>query len=711
MTDPNAAESSPVNSLPEELLKELQELRQEVARLRQQARAYSSGLLGTEEDYRRLVEFSPDAIAIHQQGRFVFVNQAGAALIGAKSGEELVGKSLLDVVHPDYREMVIKRASQTHQGMTTPLQEEKFIRLDGQVIDVEVVAIPIKFRDKPATQVVVVDITEKKRLTEELRANEERLRLASEAGGWGTWEWHVETDKITLSPNMQSLLGPRTDQFENNFEGFYRLVHPDDRAKVKQNMEQALHKGQPYDLEFRLNGHGPRPIWIAARARAFLNDQGQPQRLIGVVQNITRRKQAEENLRLLAEAGQLLAAELDFEATLQNLARLVVPLLADWCAVDLPGRDGHLQRVVLYHSDPERLDFARQLEARFPPHSGPGPGLAAVMKAAKAVLVPQISEESLLATAQNEEHGQLLLQLELCSSVIIPLVARGEALGVLSLSQGDSGRHYSAEDLTLLNEVGNRAALALDNARLYREAREAIKEREDFLSIAAHELKTPVTGIRGYAQMLLRQLARGQTIDPDRLSQSVQIIQDQASKLAELINQLLDLSRIEAGKLALDLRPVDLGQVVRSVVGTAQTTTTNHTLIIHQSVSPLIGLVDVLRIEQVLTNLLDNAIKYSPEGGPIEIELGYTAQEDLKTTPVGKRRIRLAVTDRGLGVPPEHQAHIFDRFYQGHTGSYYGGIGLGLNITRQIVEMHDGEIDAEFPGSGGSIFIVYLPDL
>lgn len=154
-----------------------------------------------------------------------------------------MGKSLLDVVHPDYRELVIKRASQTHQGMTTSIQEEKFIRLDGQVIDVEVVAIPIKFQGKPATQVVVVDITEKKRLTEELRANEERLRLASEAGGWGTWEWHVETDKITFSPNMQSLLGPRTDQFENNFEGFYRLVHPHDRARVKQNMEQTFHKG------------------------------------------------------------------------------------------------------------------------------------------------------------------------------------------------------------------------------------------------------------------------------------------------------------------------------------------------------------------------------------------------------------------------------------------------------------------------------------
>lgn len=430
-----------------------------------------------------------------------------------------------------------------------------------------------------------------------------------------------------------------------------------------------------------------------------------------MVQNITQRKQAEENLRLLAETGQLLAADLDFEATLQNLARLVVPLLVDWCTVDLPGKDGHLQRVVLYHSNPAQLDFARQLEERFPPHSGPGPGLAALMKATKAVLVPEISEERLLASAQNEEHGQLLLRLGLCSSVIIPLVARGEALGVLSLSHSDSGRHYSTEDLTLLGEVGSRAALALDNARLYQEAREAIKEREDFLSIAAHELKTPVTGMRGYAQLLSRQLARGETINPDRLSQAVKIIQEQASKLSEMINQLLDVSRIEAGKLALDLRPVDLGEVVRSVVDTAQSTTNKHSLIIHQSVSPLIGLVDALRMEQVLTNLLDNAIKYSPEGGPIEIELGYTAQEDFKATNAGKRRIRLAVTDWGLGVPPEHQAHIFDRFYQAHSGAYLGGMGLGLHITRQILEMHGGEIQAEFPRTGGSIFIVYLPDL
>ncbi|MBN9392891.1 MAG: PAS domain S-box protein [Chloroflexi bacterium] len=703
-----------------ELQKENKELHQQIANLKKEAASHSSGLLGSEEDYRRLVEFSPDAIAIHQKGRFVYVNQAGANLIGAKNGEELVGKPLLDVVHPDYRQMVIKRATQTTQGITTSLQEEKFVRLDGRVIDVEVVAIPIQYEGQPATQVVVVDVTEKKRLAEELRANEERLRLASEAGGLGTWEWDVAADKITLSPNIQTLLGPRTGKFENNLEGFYRLVHPEDRPRVQQNLAQVLEKGEPYDIEFRLNGDGSRPVWIAARARAFFNTQGQPQRLIGVLQNITPRKQAEENLRLLVEASHILAADLDFEATLQNLALLVVPLLADWCAVDLVDKKKHLRRVVLYHSDPDRLEFARKLEERYPPHMAQEFGLVALMKAGKAVIIAEVTENNLLASAQNEEHGRLLVQLGLRSSVIIPLVARDEPLGVLSLSHAESGRQYTAEDLDLLVELGSRAALALDNALLYRKAQEAIQERENFLSVAAHELKTPVTGMRGYAQLLTRQVTKG-TIRPEGLAQAVNTIYEQSNKLTQLINQLLDITRIEAGKLALNLQPTNLSEVVRSAVNIAQTTTTRHTLLFQEPASPVLIKVDALRIEQVLTNLLDNAIKYSPEGGPVEIEFGYDISEEEPIVAPGsdmgvtlqksrEKRVRLAVKDWGLGVPEEKRALIFDRYYQAHPGSYIGGMGLGLHITKQIVELHGGEIRAEFPDTGGSKFIVILSD-
>ena len=249
---------------------------------------------------------------------------------------------------------------------------------------------------------------------------------------------------------------------------------------------------------------------------------------------------------------------------------------------------------------------------------------------------------------------------------------------------------------------GRKADLSADNERLraeIAERRRAEALRDEFLSIAAHELKTPLTSLRGFAQLLMRQLDRDEGLDPVRLRQGLSAIDQQSAKLARLVNQLLDVSRIDAGRLDLDRKVADVVGVVEDVVATARVNTFRHEFTV-RAPSGALALVDPLRLEQVVRNLVDNAIRYSPDGGPITIEVEKSREAGVVT---------IAVSDRGLGIPPEHQGRIFDRFHQAHPERGMGGMGLGLYISRQIVELHGGRIEAEYPEQGGTRMVVTLP--
>jgi signal transduction histidine kinase len=236
----------------------------------------------------------------------------------------------------------------------------------------------------------------------------------------------------------------------------------------------------------------------------------------------------------------------------------------------------------------------------------------------------------------------------------------------------------------------------LASANLQLEA--AAREREEFVSMAAHELKTPVTGLRVAAQLLLRRLAQGQELTREDLERRLTLLDQQSDKLARLVSQMLDLSRVEAGRLNLEIEPVDLSALAAGVVENERLKTNRHAITL---VAPknLMARVDPLRIDQSITNLIDNAIKYSPEGGDILVELSQPTRD----------RIKISVTDHGMGIAPEHRPHIFERFYRGDDSQHQAGVGIGLYITRQIVELHGGEIFAEHPAEGGTRFIIRLP--
>jgi PAS domain S-box-containing protein/excisionase family DNA binding protein len=262
------------------------------------------------------------------------------------------------------------------------------------------------------------------------------------------------------------------------------------------------------------------------------------------------------------------------------------------------------------------------------------------------------------------------------------------------------GASAIARDITERKQAEQeREALLAREQQARTEAEVALRLRDEFLSVASHELRTPLAALKGYAQIALRRLERVGQVEPERMAEALRVIAKQSDKLDRLLSQLLDISRLEAGKLTLDPQPTDLTVLVEQVVASMRARGATHPITV--SAPPALeAQVDPLRLEQVLVNLLDNAIKYSPDASPIEVTVSRSAHDDA---------LEIAMRDHGLGIPPEKRARIFERFYQAHDSSFRSGLGLGLHISCEIVELHGGAITAEFPPDGGSCFVVRLP--
>lgn len=407
---------------------------------------------------------------------------------------------------------------------------------------------------------------------------------------------------------------------------------------------------------------------------------------------------ARQRAAFLAEASAGLATSLDYDATLNRVAWLAVPTLADLCSVFVMAEDGEIRRMVTTHSEKARADLVTALSRHRPGPISPHGNVALAMRTGQTVLDAVIPDDYFETIAQDAEHLEILKGLDLRSSIIVPLRARGETPGALALFLSGPDRQYGMADVSLAQELAGRAALAIDNARLYRDAQRAIQIRDEFLSVAAHELKTPVTTLLGFAQLLLSQLKRPGGPDERVVSRTLLAIERGSNRMSHLVSQILDISRLESGRLVLDRQMTDLAALVQDIVTAMQTTTSRHTLCL-KTADHVLALVDPIRLEQVVTNLLDNAIKYSPGGGPIDVEL---MQPDPESA-------RLTVADHGVGIPPERRPHVFERFYQAHEGDHASGLGLGLYISRQIVELHGGSIEPEFPPDGRTLFSVTLP--
>lgn len=408
---------------------------------------------------------------------------------------------------------------------------------------------------------------------------------------------------------------------------------------------------------------------------------------------------AQRRSAFLAEASSLLASSLDYKATLAAVARLAVPSMADWCVVHVVDADGTLQRLAVAHADPARIEMVQELSDRYPedPNSRFGP--PEVARTGKEMVFAEISDSLLRSAARDEEHYRILKDLGLESSLSVPLGVGGRTIGVLTLVSAGSGAHYGPDDVAFAKRLAHHASLAIDNARLYQEARQAVAARDDFLSIASHELKTPVATLQLLIQNLLRRIQSDpSSVSPAAASERLAALDKQILRLTKLINDLLDLSRITEGRMELEREPADLAAIVRDVVARHEEDARRARCTVSVDVqSPAEGVWDRLRVDQVVDNLLSNAIKYGA-GGRIDVRV----DGDEKVA-------RLTVRDEGIGIPPEAQARIFQRFERAVSNSDYGGFGLGLWIVGQIVSAHSGEVRVDSEPGRGSTFYVGLP--
>jgi signal transduction histidine kinase len=408
-----------------------------------------------------------------------------------------------------------------------------------------------------------------------------------------------------------------------------------------------------------------------------------------------RLEPATRHLTLLAEVSRRLASSLDYATTVQSVARVAIPELADWCAVDIPDGNGSIRRVAVAHVDPAREQATRELALLYTPSAMALEGVPKVLRTHAPELICSVSE------APDSEHVELLRHLGMRSGVVLPLVARERMLGALSLASASQAR-YCRTDVELAEELASRGAMAIDNARLFRLAQDAIAVRDTFLATVSHDLKNPLATIRGQAQLLRRLAARDNSPLSARVDDGMRRMQATADRMSRILDGLLDVTSLElGGRLDLDRQPTDLVEVVGRIAAEHQERAPQH-LIRVAGEPKLVGVWDLARLERVVDNLLGNAVKYSPDGSVVTVVCVREDDDDGAWAIV-------SVRDQGVGIPVADLGHIFERFHRAGNVGGVRGAGIGLATVREIVEQHGGSISVESRQGEGSTFTVRLP--
>ncbi len=398
--------------------------------------------------------------------------------------------------------------------------------------------------------------------------------------------------------------------------------------------------------------------------------------------------------RLLAEISEHLSS-LDDRKSLESLATLTVPSFADWCIVDLLDDEGVLRQLSVVHADPERVAFARAYSERYALRPDHPSGAYQVLRSGRPILHERLTDEALVAAARDPEQLALMRSLGPHSVMIVPLSAGGSPFGVMSFALGPGERVYDRDDLAFAEDLARRASLGIENARLYRQAQESNRAKDDFLAALSHELRTPLNAIMGWASILREA--------PEQFQRGLDVIHRNAKVQAGLVDDLLDASRISSGKMPLDLANTPLAPIIQAAIETVGPSAAEAGVVIEFAREGVLPHVwgDSARLQQVFWNILSNAVKFTERGGHVRVSLESSGDQVVVT-----------IADTGIGIRPEALPSIFDRFKQADasTTRRYQGLGLGLTLARQLTEMHGGRINAASAGEGtGSTFVVVLP--
>lgn len=633
-------------------------------------------------------------------------------------------------------------------GICAPY-EKTFRRKNGELVPVLIGAARVLWPQRGAVG-FVLDLSERKLAEEKIvnlnrdltrRINEFQALFDMLPVGIGIAE-DPECTRIRVNPAYARLLSI------NPSDNASKSAPPEEMPsyKVCQNGREltptelpmqyaATHKVEVLDMEADYVFEDGRVLKVLGYAAPLLDEEGQVIGSVGACLDITERKKAEEAQQFLAEASMLLASSLEYAATLKSVAYLAVSRVTDWCSIHLLDENEVVRHLVTAHPDPEKVKLARWFNERYSGTLNDRNSISLVLRSRQPVLLSEITEADIRNYAQDEDAFQFIKDLGFKSAMVVPMLARGRALGVISFISTDSGLSYGLSDLAVAEDLARRVALALDNARLYEEAQKSIERQKEldrlkdqFVSIASHELRTPLTSIKGYSQLLERSRTRRRQIleqqnrsaleEFEREGRIVTSIIHQANRMERLIGEMLDISRLQSGKF--EIKPVanlNFVELVRRSIEQQQVGATDRLITLQTGLENLPLALDEARIEQVINNLLNNALKYSPADTPVLVGIEVRDFDLLPDQPLTSdsppptAEVICWVKDQGCGINPQEQGRIFERFYRAHNGENQNidGLGLGLYISYEIIVRHGGRMWLESTPGMGSTFYFALP--
>ena len=670
-----------------------------------------------------LIESADDAIISKTLEGIITSWNAGAQRIFGYTADEIIGKPVMLLIPKDHEDEEPAILARLRAGERIEHYETVRVRKDGRLIDISLTVSPIRgpHGNIIGASKIARDITEQRQARRALDEASERFKLALSAAHLGDWSWDAETDVTTMSETAARIFGIPPGPYMTWTE-MGELLHEEDRQHSRLAVDEALANHSDYDVEYRIrrpNDHSE--VWVASKGRGLYAKNGSVLGMLGFVQDISTRKSNEETLREQADAlrtlneiGKTISAELDLHNTVQAVTD---------AATELTGaRFGSFFYNVLNAEGASYMLYTlagvpREAFAHFPmPRAtdlfGPTFRGEGVVRIDNVKLDPRYGKNS-------PYYGMPDGHLPVTSYLAVPVTSRsGEVLGGLFFGHPEPGM-FTDRDETIVSGLASQAAVAMDNARLYeaamkaraeaeqaaaenerlfKQAEESSRLKEEFLATISHELRTPLSAILGWARML-----RLGQLSPENAEKALDTIERNARAQAQLVDDLLDVSRIITGKLRMDVRPADPNSFIDAAVDSVRPAAEAKGVRVQKVVDtgPISIPGDPVRLQQVVWNLLSNAIKFTPRGGRVQIR-----SERVNS------HLEIVVSDTGQGISSDFLPHVFDRFRQADqkTSRQHGGMGLGLAIVRHLVELHGGTVSASSEGEGkGATFTVMLP--
>jgi PAS domain S-box-containing protein len=646
----------------------------------------------TSAELTAILESIPAAVFIGTEHTISRANRAGLDLLGYEDAEQLARQPVVSLVEAlDMRDASTGERMELHNGPVraaargSQYQRDVIVRNHTTSEDtiVHAVAAPIAREGNVFGAVAVaVDVTARRRMEEALRERELEFRTLAESIPQLVWIADKTGSVYWYNQRWFDYTGTKLAEVEG--DGWQRVHHPDHVQRATEKFRAAIAREEVWEDTFPLRGNDGIYRWFLSRAVPVLDETQQVVRWFGTNTDVTEQ-------RFLSNASNLLAASLDMTATLEQLAKLAVPELADWCVVDLL-RDGEIERVAVAHSDPAKVATVREWSRRYPTTLDAPGGIGEVIRTGRPLFYPVFTEANL--QRGDAEHVRMLRELGIASVIIAPLVALGRTLGAITLIRAESRRHYGRSKLETAIELGNRAGLAIDNARLYREAQNAMRAREEILAIVSHDLRNPLATIELGAANALESGDLG-----PKARKPVEMIHRSASRMEHLLHDLLDATSVQTGRLTLDKTIEDAAALVASAKEAHEELArkTGIELACECEVKGAQILVDRSRMMQAFGNLLGNALKFCGRGDVVTLRAGT---ED--------HRVRFSVADTGPGIADDELPHIFEPYWSAKRHANRG-TGLGLYICKAIVEAHGGEISVDSKLGQGTTFSMTFP--